>query len=93
MTQQGSRQVLATVVVALMAISWIGFIALQIYYGDTRPRLPDEMCGRIYPLNNHGAVVYLTKSEQVALWCLEGGAFTLFVVAASLRRSWGTSGP
>jgi hypothetical protein len=93
--QQNSRAKRATVRVvgALMATLWIGFVVLEIHYGASRPRLPDEASGRIFPLNNHGCVVYLTRSEQLWLWCLEGGAFALFVVGASLVAAWRISGP
>jgi hypothetical protein len=70
-------KVLAPVAVAI----WFGFFCLTLHYDDTRPtvRKPDQ--GRVYALNNHGHVVYLTANEENNLHNLEFLAITLFVTA------------
>ncbi len=40
-------------------------------YADSRPRVASLQDGRIYPLNTHGRVVYLTKEEQSRLYFVE----------------------
>jgi len=40
-------------------------------YAYSRPRVPSLQDGRIYSLNTHGTVVYLTKEEQSHLYFVE----------------------
>lgn len=37
--------------------------ALSFYYRPNLPTTPQPQIGRIYPLNNHGWITYLTKEE------------------------------
>jgi len=46
-----------------MAI-WFGGIGLWFQYDWTRPTTPDQQTGRIYALNTHSHVVYLTRAES-----------------------------
>jgi len=47
---------------------------LTILFSSTRPRSQHPEIGRVYPLNNHGVVVYLTRGENFA--------FVLLIVLA-----------
>jgi hypothetical protein len=38
------------------------------HYEKTRPKEAAEQSGNIYPLNDHGRVVYLTRAEQNWIW-------------------------
>ena len=49
-------------------ILWLLSLALYDRYTATRPRAADPVVGRIYALNNHGAVVYLNRAEEIGLY-------------------------
>ncbi len=60
-------------------------------YAQRRPRMPSESIGRIYPINNHGVVVYLTASEKLRMDVFLWAAVPLFLIAilidVYMRRS------
>jgi hypothetical protein len=72
---------------ALGLISWICFIELYIYLNYTRPHNIDVAAGRIYSLNNHGSIAYLTRSEHIFLYTFACVAAALFVVAAVFHNA------
>lgn len=73
------------VVVSLAVMAWIGFLGLWLRYSDTRPTLELPAQGRLYPLNTHGHIVYLTRHE-LQIWRLLGvGAVVLVVVAGAIQ--------
>jgi hypothetical protein len=39
-------------------------MGLEYHYAESRPKQSSRAIGRIYPLNVHGSIVYLTKDEQ-----------------------------
>jgi hypothetical protein len=51
----------------------------------TRPHKIDVAVGRIYSLNNHGSIAYLTRSEHTLLYAFAYVAGAFFVVAAVLH--------
>jgi hypothetical protein len=54
---------------------------LENHYAYTRPEKPQPELGRVYRLNVHGTIVFLTKQENSQLqWLFYGGAF--FVIIA-----------
>ena len=61
---------------------WLWFLILHGEYTLNRPTEPVPEEGRIYSLNNHGSVTYLTYAEDVlrktALW----GATIWFLIVA-----------
>jgi hypothetical protein len=63
--------------------AWLGFIGLSLYYADTRPtqQLPDQ--GRLYSLDSHGKVVYLTLHE-LRLWHHFGEAAVILIACAAV---------
>ena len=67
---------------ALALISWICFIELYIYLDYTRPHKIDVAVGRIFSLNNHGSIAYLTHSEHAFLYAFAYLAGAFFIVAA-----------
>jgi len=71
----------------LALISWICFIELYIYLNHTRPHTIDVTVGRIYSLNNHGAIAYLTRPEHTFLYVFAYVAGALFVVAAVFHNA------
>jgi hypothetical protein len=56
--------------------SFMAGICLWFHFDGTRPHAADTTTGRVYPLNTHGAVVYLNAHEH---WVLTG-LFAVFVV-------------
>jgi hypothetical protein len=59
---------------------WFFAAGLGLHLDASRPTRPDPAIGRIYELNNHGHVVYLTLREQLTLWAVMfGGLGTAFV--------------
>jgi hypothetical protein len=69
--------------VAIAAVaSFTCFWVLYIYMDSTRPHAVDVAAGRVYALNNHGSIAYLTRDEHRFLYSFEYLAIGLFVVAA-----------
>jgi hypothetical protein len=84
MASARARQILNFVPKVLAPLSltvWFSFIYLTFQYDATRPTVRKPEQGRVYGLNNHGHVVYLTAHEQENLNRLELVAVTLFAVA------------
>jgi len=50
-------------------------------YAATFPSLADATAGRVYPLNTHGHIVFLTTAEHTRLYALIFSSVTLFLVA------------
>ena len=61
---------------------WIFHLYVFLQYNATRPRQFDTSSGRIYAENNHGHVVYLTKTEDTTLTALAVIAFSLLGAGA-----------
>jgi len=76
-------KVLAPIALAV----WLGFMYLSLQYDATRPTVIQPAQGRVYTLNNHGHVVYLTAHEQDNLDHLEWLAIVLFAIAFSIGFS------
>jgi hypothetical protein len=72
---------------ALALVSWISFIELFIFLAYSRPHKIDIAAGRIYSLNNHGSIAYLTRSEHAFLYAFAFVAGAFFVVAAILHNA------
>ena len=80
-------KVLSRVLATAAVIIWLGFIAQTLQFDASRPTQPKT--DRVYCLNNHGHVVYLTAEEQHWLDFLERMAVSLFLlgfVLDSIRR-------
>jgi hypothetical protein len=54
---------------------------------STRPHDIDVAAGRVYALNNHGSIAFLTRGEHIFLYFFEYAAIGLFIVAAVLQYS------
>jgi hypothetical protein len=63
-------------------------IYLILLYANTLPRVPQPELGRVYSLNNHGTVVYLTQRENFALIGLFIVSVALFTIFAWLTGAW-----
>src|SRR5580692_3109022 len=60
--------ILGRCVVILAAILWGCFFELYIYMDSTRPHDIDVAAGRVYALNNHGSIAFLTRGEHIFLY-------------------------
>jgi hypothetical protein len=77
---------------AVMALgSFFTYMGFWEVYAHNRPTIASESIGRIYPLNNHGVVVYLTASEKLHMDAFLWAAVPLFLIAVLIdvymRRS------
>jgi hypothetical protein len=61
-------------------------IYLNFHYICTRPPTPQPEIGRIYPLNVHGWIVYLTRNEEFQLNFLFFAGAILFIMAAIITN-------
>jgi hypothetical protein len=65
---------------------WIWSTNVEFVYQKTLPRHPDPVAGRVYPLNVHGIVVYLTREEQDRLYGREWSPFAIAMVGGLLYK-------
>jgi hypothetical protein len=63
---------------------WIWSTNVEFTYQKTLPRQPDAVAGRVYPLNVHGIVVYLTHDEESRLHGREWSSYALALVGGLL---------
>jgi hypothetical protein len=61
------KKVLGVVLVVAGIGSGLGVFLLSQHYAHTRPRMPEPSAGRIIPMNLHGTVVFLDRSEDALL--------------------------
>ena len=67
-------RILAVILILLGMLSLSASSYLEALYGRTRPHAYDQIAGRVYPLNVHGTVVFLTKAEdRLEFWTFAGG--------------------
>jgi hypothetical protein len=66
----------------LLILSLAFLIGLNHYYQITRSPVADSQAGRIYPLNDHGKIVYLTKTEDAWIFAAEALFFGTWLCAA-----------
>ncbi|PYJ66565.1 MAG: hypothetical protein DME76_16660 [Verrucomicrobia bacterium] len=68
------------IMIILLVLSTICFgEAISFYYTPNLPTTPQPQIGRIYPLNNHGWVTYLTKEEWYTFNFLHALAALFFI--------------
>lgn len=70
---------------ALAAAAWFTAMFLWQYYDASRPRFPDPSAGRIYRLETHGSIAYLTRRENLFLYALILTAAVSFVAGACVE--------
>lgn len=76
---------------------WLTYMGLWERYARTRPTAADPSVGRVYSLNEHGVIVYLTSAEQHRLHILAWAAAISFLIAVLIgvfiKKSWRRSKP
>jgi hypothetical protein len=65
-------------------LAWFSFLCLHLYYGFSRPTAQQPDAGRLYRLDTHGRVAYLTLPEINNLHHLRDAAFGLVLVACTV---------
>ena len=66
------------------------FVYLNSHYANVLPKQPEPNVGRIYVLNVHGTIVYLTAQENSLLTYLQFGALGCGICGGLLwKRSEG----
>src|SRR5437588_12331067 len=73
--------VLARVIIRVGVAVWFGFLCLWSYYGFSRPTSKQPESGRLYPLDTHGHVAYLTVAEINNLHYVRDTGLGLVLVA------------
>jgi hypothetical protein len=91
-SEQGLWTVVARFLGATNVLLMILTAYMYFHYAGTRPTVPEDKIGRIYPLNVHGRVIYLVRQEQLGLYALEGVTVSCIlsfglVVQLKLKRS------
>jgi hypothetical protein len=80
------RRTLSRELVIAALLIWLAFFYSTHYCQNTRPTVSDEQSGRIYPLSEHGHIVYLTLGEQCGLFSLVFVAVGCFVSGYVVER-------
>jgi len=85
------RRSLMLRVISSIWLAWISAVWIAMnYFGFHRPRTPIPAEGRLYPFNDHGTVVYLTRAEHlltVDLWFYYVFA-GLLIMAFAKKGGW-----
>jgi hypothetical protein len=80
-------RILEVTLIAAAAALLLAGNELSARWGRVLPREEDPNSGRIYPLNSHGTISYMTKGEKRLLDAM-GIAGGLTVVAGALIEGW-----
>jgi hypothetical protein len=90
LTERRKTTAAEKVLYGLMFLSLALLFWLDFHYYSTCPRGPDLQSGRIYPLDNRGTVVYLTKTENLNMHAAEGLFFGLWLFGVGFSAAkWG----
>jgi len=81
-----TKTILGRCAIGLAVAAWISFIELYIYFDYTRPHTRNASIGRIFALNNHGSISYLTQGEHRLLYAFAYTAGAFVIVAAVLQN-------
>jgi hypothetical protein len=79
-------RLISRTLVASALLVWAYFYYLSNHYDDTRPTVADEVSGRVFPLNSHGHVVYLTMTEEYLIRFLVLAAVGCFISGFVIDR-------
>ncbi len=64
---------------------WFASFFFWQYFDAHMPTVARPESGRIYPLNTHGSVVYLTSGEHCFLYGLMFSGIALFLLTAAIH--------
>lgn len=77
-------RLLVKVISRVGVLAWISVLCLHLYYGFSRPTSRQPDAGRLYRLDTHGRVAYLTHREITNLHFLWGASIGLILVASTM---------
>jgi len=70
---------------------WLGAARVSFQFDGTRPETPDPTLDRIYELNTHGHVVYISFRDGVLLYGMmlaaAAGGITAIVIGRRIQES------
>jgi len=70
------------IVSAVLAVAfWFSSFFVWMYYDSHRPKVYMSEDGRIFPLNTHGSIVYLSANEHYFLYGLMAAGIVFFMLA------------
>ena len=75
-------------IAAIALICIFSGVYLDYHYVYTRPPTPQPEIGRIYKLNVHGTIAYLTKEEDLQLNYLFWVGFISIIIGAIITYIW-----
>ena len=84
-----ARRIVDFAAVLALATFMICFFWRVSYYSGNYPSQPNQQAGRVYPLNNHGYITYLTYQEhrqREILFDAEMYAFTVCSALVLLKK-------
>lgn len=64
---------------------WFSSFIVWMYFDAHRPRMAEPDSGRIYSLNTHGSIVYLTSGEHYFLYGLISSGIALFLITVTFH--------
>jgi hypothetical protein len=95
MSQVKATKVLAIALVTIGAIGWICMALLSARVMSYRPSQPQPDMHLIYPYQEHGRTVYVSRAESLLMsvlpWLAPGLIFAGIAIRAN--SSWGPHGP
>jgi hypothetical protein len=78
-----TKRKMIKIVSGVLAVGlWFSSFFLWVYYNSHRPTVYHPEDGRIFPLETHGTIVYLTATEHYLLYGLMGAAIGFMLLAA-----------
>lgn len=82
--------IVAKIVIRVGIFAWVCYGCLWLYYGFSRPTLAQPEASRLYALDTHGHVAYLTAREMANLHLLletSGGLTAIAIGIAIFAKS------
>ena len=78
------KEMMINIILIIFFISFFIYIGLYIFYGDTLATIPNKVTGEIFPLNLHGHIVYLNRSQHQWLKAFGSLSFLFGATFASI---------
>lgn len=85
LTQRQIAGAVEKVVYGLMILSFGILFSLNSHYVSSCPSNPDVENGQIYPLDNHGKIVYLTEAEDKKMLVARDSLFVIWILGIGMH--------
>ena len=83
-----SKKIIGKSLMIVGLLSFILQLLLFFYLMEYAPTKPNSASGEIYPLNNHGYIFYVTKSQSILQDALFYTFFVFIIAALILKQLW-----